>query len=42
MEINKVNHQNKYLKSQATENEKNLKNFLMDNDKTEFADDNTT
>ena len=41
METNKINEQNKYLINKANEMEKNLKDLLMNNDKTEFADENT-
>lgn len=41
MEINKINDQNKYLTTKFAENEQNLKNLLVKNDKTEFSDENT-
>ena len=41
MEINKRKDQNKYLISKSKENENKLRTLLIQNDKTEFSQENT-
>ena len=41
MEMNKINDQNKFLVNKVKENENALKSLLVQNDKTEFSEENT-